>query len=72
MQIPHGFSTFDINEIEPSKLAQYFIEFRPYLKDCEYGDCSHKKETNCGIKKAVAEGKISKERYERFCTLRKG
>ena len=64
-----GFSTFDIREIEKSDLAKYFIEFRPYLADCEYADCSHKKEENCGIKRAVQEGKISKDRYERFCEL---
>ena len=64
-----GFSTFDISEIEKNDLAKYFIEFRPYLADCEYADCSHKKEENCGIKRAVQEGKISKDRYERFCEL---
>ena len=64
-----GFSTFDVSEIEKSNLAKYFIEFRPYLAKCEYVDCSHKKEENCGIKKAVQEGKISKDRYERFCEM---
>lgn len=64
-----GFSTFDISEIEKSDLAKYFIEFRPYLAECEYVDCSHKKEENCGIKRSVQEGKISKDRYERFCEL---
>ena len=64
-----GFSTFDIKEIDKKDLAYYFIEFRKYIKECEYIDCSHKKEENCGIKKAVQEGKISKDRYERFCQL---
>ena len=64
-----GFSTFDVSEIEKNDLAKYFIEFRPYLAECEYADCSHKKEENCGIKRAVQEGKISKDRYERFCEM---
>ena len=64
-----GFSTFDISEIDKNDLAKYFVEFRPYLTECEYADCSHKKEENCGIKNAVQEGKISKERYENFCDL---
>ncbi len=64
-----GFSTFDVSEIEKNDLAKYFIEFRPYLAECEYADCSHKKEENCGIKRAVQEGKISKDRYERFCGM---
>lgn len=61
-----GFSTFDINEIKKEDLAKYFIEFRTYIKECEYADCSHIKEENCGIKKALAKEKISKERYATF------
>lgn len=64
-----GFSTFDINEIKKEDLASYFIEFRPYIGECEYVDCSHIKEKNCEIKKAVEEGKIPKERYERYQVL---
>lgn len=66
-----GFSTFDINEIKKEDLAKYFIEFRPYINECEYGDCSHIKEENCGVKNALEEGKISKERYERYIILYK-
>lgn len=64
-----GFSTFDVFEIEKNDLAKYFIEFKKYLDKCEYVDCSHIKEEKCGIKNAVQEGKISKERYERYCQI---
>lgn len=64
-----GFSTFDVKEIDKKELAKYFIEFRTYLDECEYGDCSHIKEEKCGIKEAVQQGKISKERYDRYCKL---
>ena len=64
-----GFSTFDIYEIEKEDLAKYFIEFRQYLNECEYVNCSHIKEKICGLKEALEKGKISKERYKRYCTL---
>ena len=64
-----GFSTFDINEIKKEDLAKYFIEFRPYISECEYVDCSHIKEENCGVKNALEKGKISKERYATFIKL---
>ncbi|MBR2744112.1 MAG: ribosome small subunit-dependent GTPase A [Clostridia bacterium] len=64
-----GFSTFDVNEIEIEELYKYFIEFVEYEKDCEFIGCTHVKEESCGIKKAVSEGKISKERYDRFCKI---
>ena len=46
-----GFSTFSVEEIESRDLSKYFIEFKEYLNDCEYMDCEHEKEENCGIKK---------------------
>ena len=54
-----GFSTFSIEEIESKELSKYFIEFEKYLNNCEYLDCEHEKEEDCGIKKALQEGKIN-------------
>ena len=65
-----GFSTFSIEEIEAKDLASYFIEFRKYSKECKYTDCKHEKEEECGIKKAVEQNKISKERYERYTKIK--
>ena len=64
-----GFSTFEITEIESKELAKYFREFSKYIKKCEFLDCTHIKEENCGLKKAIKEGKIHKDRYERFCKI---
>lgn len=64
-----GFSTFEISEIESRDLDKYFKEFKTRIKDCEFIGCTHIKEENCGIKEAIKEGKISKERYERFCKI---
>lgn len=64
-----GFSNFDIFEIKSNELEKYFIEFRNYIKNCEFVGCTHIKEENCGIKQAVRDGKITKDRYNRFCTI---
>ncbi len=64
-----GFSTFELEEIESIDLCHYFIEFVPYLEKCQFIGCSHIKETQCGIKQAIEEGKISKERYDRYCKI---
>lgn len=64
-----GFSTFSIEEIESGNLAEYFIEFKEKIKDCEFVGCTHIKEENCGIKEAILKGEISKDRYERFCKI---
>ena len=64
-----GFSTFDISDIESKNLDKYFKEFKQYINNCEFIGCTHIKEENCGIKKAIEEGKISKGRYERYCKI---
>ena len=64
-----GFSSFSIEEIESKDLDKYFKEFRAYVKNCEFVGCTHIKEEDCGIKTAIEENKIRKERYERFCYI---
>lgn len=64
-----GFSAFEITEIESNELDKYFREFKTEIEKCEYVGCTHIKEERCGIKEAIEQGKISKERYERFCKI---
>lgn len=64
-----GFSTFDISEISSQELSQYFVEMDPYRKDCAYVGCSHIKEQECGIKKALEKGIIAKERYQSYVKI---
>ena len=64
-----GFSTYEINEIPKEDLCHYFVEFVPYLEKCEFQGCSHIKEENCGIKKALESRKISPQRYENYVKI---
>lgn len=64
-----GFSSFEISEIESTDLDRYFREFKIEVQNCEFVGCTHIKEQDCGIKLAIAEGRISQERYERFCKI---
>ena len=64
-----GFSNFDIYEIPYKEVYKYFVEFNRYIQECEYQDCTHIKEEVCGIKEALREGKISKNRYNNFIKI---
>lgn len=64
-----GFSSFEISEIESTELEKYFREFPSEVSNCEFVGCTHIKEQDCGVKRAVEEGRISQERYERFCKI---
>lgn len=64
-----GFSSYDVQGISYKDLDKYFIEFVPEISKCEYRGCTHIKEKDCGIKKAVERKKIDKGRYDRYCAL---
>jgi len=64
-----GFSSFEISEIESIDLDKYFREFKNEIQNCEFVGCTHIKEQDCGIKVAIKKGRISQERYERFCKI---
>ena len=64
-----GFSSFEISEIESTELDKYFREFKQEVENCEFVGCTHIKEQQCGIKAAVEAGRISQDRYERFCKI---
>ena len=64
-----GFANFELSEIESSQLEKYFIDLKPYVQNCEFVGCTHIKEQNCGIKQALEEDKIAKERYENYCKI---
>jgi ribosome biogenesis GTPase len=51
-------------------LAHCFPEFRPFLGNCRFQDCSHGHEPNCAVRSAVESGQVSRERYESFLKLR--
>ncbi len=52
--------------IPPEELAGCFVEFRPYLGECDYTDCSHLDEDGCAIIEAVNNGLINERRYKSY------
>lgn len=55
--------------IAPEELASCFVEFRPYLGECEYSDCSHVEEEGCAIIQAVQDGVIDERRYRSYSRM---
>lgn len=64
-----GFSSIYMDRVEKEELRQYFIEFGPYETACRFQGCAHIHEPECGVKEALAEGKISKQRYENYIRI---
>lgn len=64
-----GFSSLGLFNLEKEDLAGFFPEFAEYEKYCRFGGCAHINEPVCGVKDAVAEGRISSMRYENYKLL---
>ncbi len=64
-----GFSIIDMPNIARREVAQHFPDFDQYKDLCEFRDCLHYKEKNCGVKKAQAEGSLPEFRYKNYITM---
>lgn len=64
-----GFSSFDTDQMEvvlKENLQYAFPDFAPYLGQCQFHDCAHRKEPGCAVTQALREGKIEPTRYESY------
>ena len=67
-----GFSSFDTEQMDvllKENLQYTFPDFAPYLGDCQFRDCTHRKEPGCSIRAALEAGNIEKTRYESYLRL---
>ena len=64
-----GFSSLYIQDFDKEDLKDFFVEFREYEPECRFQGCMHVHEPDCGVKRAVKEGKISKMRYDNYVVL---
>jgi len=64
-----GLRQFQLWDVEPAEVEGYFVEFRPYIPDCRFPDCSHTHESGCAVKDAVHWGRIHQARYESYLKL---
>ena len=64
-----GFTSLEMRDVTADTLMQYYPEFVEYEPLCRFGGCSHIAEPDCGVKEALAEGKISQVRYDNYKVL---
>lgn len=67
-----GFSSFDTEQMDvmlKENLQYSFPDLAPYLGQCQFHDCSHRREPGCRVRQAVEEGSVEKTRYESYLRL---
>ena len=61
-----GLQEFGLKHLTAQAIEFGFAEFRPFLGQCRFRDCSHDAEPGCAIKEAVAAATIHPRRLEHF------
>ncbi len=67
-----GFGLIDLEHFDflrLDELAVSFPEFVKYLHECRYTDCTHTKEEDCGIVRAVKRGDIAPSRHASYLEI---
>jgi ribosome biogenesis GTPase len=57
-----GFQEFGIHHIEAAALASLMRDYRRYLGDCRFANCTHRHEPACGVRAAITRGDITPSR----------
>ncbi len=57
--------------IENADFRKAFTDIDELSQMCKFNDCTHTKEPNCAVKRAIEDGRLSKERLESYFKLKK-
>lgn len=68
-----GFQAFGLHHLQPMALAECLPDFRPYLGQCRFHNCTHIQEPGCKVLAAVTDadvpGAISTSRHRLYARL---
>lgn len=65
-----GIKTLSFNHFEPKDVAHNFREFFALSEQCRFrGDCLHRNEPGCAVKKALEAEEVSPLRYENYLAI---
>ncbi|MCP5207567.1 MAG: small ribosomal subunit biogenesis GTPase RsgA [Hahellaceae bacterium] len=65
-----GIREFGLWHISEDELAEGFIEFRPFLRQCRFRNCQHEHEPGCGLLNAAENNLIAMERVKNYRLLK--
>jgi ribosome biogenesis GTPase len=64
-----GLRELAIREVEPEDVAWLFPEFRTYLPECRFSNCTHREEVGCAVRGAVGRGAVAPTRYRSYLRI---
>lgn len=64
-----GFGNLLLEGLTSMQIVNAFREFKEFEDYCRFCPCTHTHEPTCGVKEAVASGKIASSRYESYLSM---
>jgi ribosome biogenesis GTPase len=65
-----GFSSLEL-PLFKEELSQCFPGYEEYSQKCKFSNCLHITESGCAVKKAIEDGKLSKESHDNYIEISK-
>ena len=64
-----GFGTISFSDMDERSIADNFVEFFDFSKNCKYNGCLHLNEPGCMVKEKLKNGLILPSRYENYLSF---
>ncbi len=64
-----GMQSFGLAHLDINHLSEYFPDFTPLIDGCRFYNCRHLQEPGCAVTAAVADGRITKRRWQCYRDL---
>lgn len=64
-----GIKEFGLVNIELWELSHWFPEFKKYINNCKFNNCTHINEPDCAVMAALREGHIPHSRYSSYLSI---
>jgi ribosome biogenesis GTPase len=64
-----GVGEFALWGYTPREIARGFVEFASYVADCRFGDCTHRGEPDCVVRRAAEAGRVAASRYGSYLAI---
>lgn len=64
-----GIRTLELSEFSIAQPDRYWRDFRAFLGQCRFHNCTHSHEPNCAIQNAVTQNLIAPHRYQHYLRL---
>ncbi len=64
-----GIKEFGLVEFRKYEIAERFPEFRTFMHECRFNNCTHIHEPGCAVKEALEAGKIPVSRYNSYLRI---